>query len=145
MKTKKNNKGEDKEIHKVCLEGNMKRFNELIKENNFKVNLRGKFMFTPLMCAAHSGNLKIVNKLLKINKVKINARSANRKTALIIASTKGNTTIVKNLIAHGAKSHFKQFDRSTKPCKPKSALNVSKMCGHNNIGSILNKKSKKKN
>lgn len=145
MKTKKNTKGGDKEIHKVCLEGDMKRFNQLIKEKNFKVNSRGKFMFTPLMCAAHSGNLKIVNKLLKIDKVKINARSANRKTALIVASTKGHTKIVKKLIDHGAKLHFKQFDKSTKPCKPKSASNMSKICGHNNVGSILNKKSKKSN
>ena len=132
--------GKIQEIHKVCLNGNMKRFNELIKEPNFKVNVRDNINFTPLMCAAFSGNSKMVKKLLKFKNVQINARSRNGKTALILAATRGYIDVVKILFNHGANPNLKQFQNSKKPCTQKTALNTALMCRHEKVSKFLKKK-----
>ena len=132
------------EIHNACLDNDIKKFNKLIKDKNFRVNVRDNIKFTPLMCAAHVGNLLMVKKLLKFKNIKINARSRNGKTALIIAATRGHVKIVKILFEYGANPNIKQFQQSKKACKPKTALNVSLQCAHNNVSHYLKKKKTKK-
>ena len=67
------------EIHRACLDNDIKKFNKLIKDKKFRVNIRDNIKFTPLMCAAHSGNLQMVKKLLKFKNIKVNTRSRNSK------------------------------------------------------------------
>ena len=74
--------GRTQEIHKVCLSGDIVRFNGIIRLKNFSINTRDNLNFTPLMCASFSGSKEIVKKLLKMDKILINARSRNKKTAL---------------------------------------------------------------
>lgn len=139
--------GKSQEIHKVCLNGNMKRFNELIKSSTFRVNAKDNINFTPLMCASFSGHLKMVKQLVKMDKIQINARSRNRKTALIIAATRGHLNIVKFLLENGANPNLKQFSNSKKPCKPcnpKTALDVSLLCHHKKVSKFLKSKKAKK-
>ena len=139
--------GQTQEIHKVCLNGNLSRFNELIKSPNFRVNVKDNINFTPLMCASFSGNLKIVKKLVKMDKIQINARSRNSKTALIIAATRGHLNIVKLLLETGANPNLKQFSKSKKscsPCKPKTALDMSLQCHHKKVSKLLKSKRAKK-
>lgn len=136
--------GKTKEIHKVCLSGNLERFNEIMRLNKFSVNTRDNLNFTPLMCASFSGNKEIVKKLLKLDKIQINARSRNKKTALILAATRGHFDIVKLLVKHGANTDLRQFQNSKKACRPKTALDMSLLCNHKNITRFLKKKKTKK-
>ena len=143
--------GQPQEIHKVCLNGNIKRFNDLIKSKTFRVNAKDNINFTPLMCASFSGNLKMVKQLVKMDKIQINARSRNRKTALIIAATRGHLHIVKLLLAHGANPNLKQFSKSKSkskkscsPCKSKTALDMSLQCNHKKVSKFLKSKKAKK-
>ena len=39
------------EIHNVCLNGDIKRFNKLINDKKFSIKIRDNHNFTPLMCA----------------------------------------------------------------------------------------------
>ena len=133
--------GKIKDIHKACLNNDIKLFRKLIKDPKFKVNVRDNINFTPLMCACFSGNIEMVKTLLKMKSVMINARSRNGKTALIIASTRGFVNIVKLLVKYKANPNIKQFERSKKPCTKKTALNVALLCRHNNVSNYL--KSKK--
>ena len=136
--------GRTQEIHKVCLSGDIVRFNEIIRLNNFSINTRDNLNFTPLMCASFSGSKEIVKKLLKMDKILINARSRNKKTALILAATRGHMDIVKILVKYGANTGVRQFQNSKKACKPKTALDMSLLCNHKNITSYLKKKHTKK-
>lgn len=133
-----------KEIHKACLNNNMNKFNKIIKNKDFKVNIRDNINFTPLMCASFSGNIKMVSKLLSFDNIQINAKSNNGKTALIIAATRGHIEVVKKLVNHGANLNIKQFKNSKKSCPEKTALNISLQCHHPKVSKYLkNKKSKK--
>ena len=133
--------GKIKDIHKACYNNDIKLFRKLIKEPNFKVNVRDNVNFTPLMCACFNGNIEMVKSLLKMKSVMINARSRNGKTALIIASTRGHVNIVKLLVKYKADPKIRQFEHSKKPCTKKTALNVALLCGHNKVSNYL--KSKK--
>jgi uncharacterized protein len=138
--------GNIKEIHKACLNNDLKKFNFLIKRDNFIINERDNINFTPLMCACFSGNVYMVKKLLKFKKVLINARSNNKKTALIIAATRGHLDIVKLLINSGAKTNLKQYKNSKKICPEKTALNVALQCHHPKVSKYLKgKKTSKTN
>jgi ankyrin repeat protein len=136
--------GKTQEIHLVCLNGNMKRFNEIIKDVNFRINAKDNINFTPIMCASFSGNIKMVRKLLTMDKLNINARSRNGKTALIIAATRGHINVVKLLLDNGANPNLKQFKNSKKPCKPKTALDMSLQCHHKKVSKFLKSKKAKK-
>lgn len=137
--------GKSQPIHKACLEGDLKTFNKLSNTTNFKINKKDNINFTPLMCASFSGSLPIVKKLLKMDNIQINSRSRNGKTALIIASTRGHYNIVKLLIVNGANLNVKQFKKSIKPCKPKTALDMSIMCNYKKISKLLKSKKATKN
>ena len=124
-------------IHQVCLDKNIKKVKELMKDKNFIINKRDKNNFTPLMTASHKGSLKIVELLLKNPKIKINARSKNGKTALFFAAAAGHTKIVTKLINHGANPKIKE--KKNRKCTSRAPYNIAQICSRKKIMKILKK------
>ena len=124
----------------ACKEGNIKKVNQLMKEKGFKINIKDKDGFTPIMFACHYGHLNIFNKLLKVKGVNINMRTYNGKTCLMLAAQKGHIKIVNKLLSLGAKTQFKERKRTKRSCRTRTAYNMARMCGHNNIVKKLSKK-----
>jgi len=129
-------------IHYACIKGDIKKVNQLMKEKGFKLNVKDIDGFTPIMFACHHGHLNIFNKLLKVKGVNINMRTYNGKTCLMLAAQKGHIKIVNKLLSLGAKTQFKERKRTKRSCRTRTAYNMARMCGHNNI---VKKLSKKKN
>ena len=134
-----------KPIHYACIKGDIKKVNELMKEKGFKLNVKDIDGFTPIMFACHHGHLNIFNKLLKVKGVNINMRTYNGKTCLMLAAQKGHTKIVNKLLSLGAKINFKENKRTKRSCRTRTAYNMARMCGHNNIVKKLSKKKMVKN
>jgi len=111
-----------------------------MKEKGFKINIKDKDGFTPIMFACHYGHLNIFNKLLKVKGVNINMRTYNGKTCLMLAAQKGHIKIVNKLLSLGAKTQFKERKRTKRSCRTRTAYNMARMCGHNNIVKKLSKK-----
>jgi len=127
-------------IHYACIKGDIKKVNQLMKEKGFKLNVKDIDGFTPIMFACHHGHLNIFNKLLKVKGVNINMRTYNGKTCLMLAAQKGHIKIVNKLLSLGAKTQFKERKRTKRSCRTRTAYNMARMCGHNNIVKKLSKK-----
>jgi hypothetical protein len=127
-------------IHYACIKGDIKKVNELMKEKGFKLNIKDIDGFTPIMFACHHGHFNIFNKLLKVKGVNINMKTYNGKTCLMLAAQKGHTKIVNKLLSLGAKINFKENKRTKRSCRTRTAYNMARMCGHNNIVKKLSKK-----
>ena len=127
-------------IHYACIKGDIKKVNELMKEKGFKLNIKDIDGFTPIMFACHHGHFNIFNKLLKVKGINVNMKTYNGKTCLMLAAQKGHTKIVNKLLSLGAKINFKENKRTKRSCRTRTAYNMARMCGHNNIVKKLSKK-----
>ena len=109
------------------------------------INVRGKYLRTPLHKAAMNGSLPIVSYLLGRG-VHVNSQNIFGNTALHIAAVKGHIEVLKELVSKGADLDRRNFIGQTAENRAVEAkkMNIANFLENNNLGQEGKEVSSKK-
>ena len=117
-------------------------FKYLLDNPKVSINGKDKEGTSALINACIKNNVPMVRMLVSKPKIRVNSRTMYGKTGLLNAAQKGYTEVVNLLLEHGANVMLKETSRTKKSCRNRSAFNVSRICGHQNIYQKLSNKKK---